>query len=608
MATDFNNIDQQALDLTHSIALTESAGSNGKPNYNANGDAGTSKGAYQWQPGNFEAAAKNAGLDPNDFSPTNQDKVAYSQVKAYKDKGYDPGQIASLWNSGSPDNWQNHSGTTTINGQKIKYDTPAYVQKVKQNYQTLSGGNLGQNSSQSQDYNPKPYSNTSTPGQFDLTGQNQTNGPSTPDNSLGGELAGRLNDASGSLTNIVGGEKTGQSRVSGVLQLGGAIGGAIGDTVNKGLELIPGVKALEGVIGNKVGQLAQTPGGQAIVKSLKDFSNTHPEISKDIGAIFNIVTALPILKGLGTIKNVVLDGVSQLVKKQAENVATKDFTAIVAKTVGGRIALENGGTDSIKTLIQERAIPDIEQGKYVTKEAYDKLGQNISQIEDNELQPTLKSVSTSGVDTKQPIEQLRQEALADIKSQFKATGQVSKAESEVNRVFDDYKNSYGDYISLEDVNDMKRGIRKSVNFNSPKLESDVTYHIGQVLQKNIEDSASKLGLPDIGEINQKMANLIKAQNILKYIEGKPVKTGVVGGLIKDAATAGGEIAGNATGVPFAGAYIGREVGGGVGKKLSSVARGILSRTGKGAVRTSGSELIGKTGGLLKGALAQKIVR
>ena len=130
--------DMDALNLTHAIALVES-GSNGKPNYNATGDAGTSKGAYQWQPGNFEAAAKSAGLDPNDFSPENQDKVAYSEVKAYKDKGYDPGQIASLWNSGSPNNWQNHSGTTTINGQKISYDTPAYVKKVQQHYQQIKG-------------------------------------------------------------------------------------------------------------------------------------------------------------------------------------------------------------------------------------------------------------------------------------------------------------------------------------------------------------------------------------------------------------------------------------------------------------------------------------
>jgi hypothetical protein len=139
MAYDFTQpTDKDALNLTHAIALAES-GSGGKPNYNAVGDNGTSHGAYQWQPGNYEAAAREAGFDPTDFSPETQDKVAYAQIKKYKDAGYDPGQIASLWNSGSPDNWKNHSGTTTINGKEIAYDTPAYVGRVKQNYQQIIG-------------------------------------------------------------------------------------------------------------------------------------------------------------------------------------------------------------------------------------------------------------------------------------------------------------------------------------------------------------------------------------------------------------------------------------------------------------------------------------
>lgn len=135
-------VDHDALTLAHAIALKES-GNNGVPNYHAVGDAGTSKGAYQWQPGNFEAAAKEAGLNPGDFSPTNQDKVAYYQVYKDKQAGLDPGQIASKWNSGSPDNWQNHSGTVTINGQQIHYDTPAYVKGVQQYYQQLKGSQGG---------------------------------------------------------------------------------------------------------------------------------------------------------------------------------------------------------------------------------------------------------------------------------------------------------------------------------------------------------------------------------------------------------------------------------------------------------------------------------
>lgn len=148
-------VDKDALRLTHAIALSES-GKNGVPNYNAVGDAGTSHGAYQWQPGNFEASATAAGLNPADKSPTNQDKVAYYQVMQDKNAGLDPGQIASKWNSGSPNNWQNHSGSKVINGQTISYDTPAYVNRVKQNYQQLLGGESDSPTTQTQTQTPTP--------------------------------------------------------------------------------------------------------------------------------------------------------------------------------------------------------------------------------------------------------------------------------------------------------------------------------------------------------------------------------------------------------------------------------------------------------------------
>lgn len=183
-------IDQQALDLTHAIALQESGDGGMTPNYKAVGDAGTSKGAYQWQPGNFEAAAKSAGLDPNDFSPENQDKVAYSEVKAYKDKGYDPGQIASLWNSGSPNNWQNHSGTSVINGKTISYDTPAYVKGVQSYYQKLM-----------QASQPNGYVTPPTPIQSQGTAPN----PTSPDvDPSGGFLEGLSEDASGTNPDTIG--------------------------------------------------------------------------------------------------------------------------------------------------------------------------------------------------------------------------------------------------------------------------------------------------------------------------------------------------------------------------------------------------------------------
>lgn len=140
---DLNNIDKDALRLARSIGLAES-GQNGKPNYRAVGDNGTSKGAYQFQEATWKNYAKQVLGDSNSqMTPENQDKVAYGMVKKWKDSGKKPAQIASMWNAGEgrPDAYISHRGTTTINGKQIQYDTPAYAKKVHKYYQEMGAQN-----------------------------------------------------------------------------------------------------------------------------------------------------------------------------------------------------------------------------------------------------------------------------------------------------------------------------------------------------------------------------------------------------------------------------------------------------------------------------------
>lgn len=614
-------------DIVNLAKATRQIESNGNPT--ATGKSGE-YGYYQYLPSTWDAQAKKAGVNVSleQATPEQQNQVWYTWAKAKKDSGKNIGQIASMQNAGEGRPNAYLEGNKGVNKYGVSYDTADYAKKVAIEYQKLKGQPNGQTSS---GYNPHPYSNptTTNPGEFDLTGSQSpttTQEPINPD-SLGSELAGRVKDASTAISSIAGGEKgTGQSRFSGLLQLAGSVAGGLGDVVNKGIELIPGVKAIEGVIGKGVQSLAQTDSGKAIVKSLQDFGTAHPELTKDAGAAFNIATAIPILKGLGTIGNVALDGASSALKRVAEKVATKDLTATAERTIGGRTALKST-PDAIKTLIDERTLPDIADGKYITKEAFDKLSENISHIEDTQLQPTLNAATQSlplpqglvtqldnlGSDIVErygqvSLPQLKQEAIDMVTKEFADSAQVGKATAEVNRVFDDYISTKGNVVSLEELNKMKRAIRQSVNFASPKLDSDVTFHLGQLFMDKIENVAKKVGFKDVEEINSNMARLIKAQNILKHIEGKPIKTGLVGGLIKDAATVGGEVAGNATGIPLAGAYLGRSGGGYVGKKLAGISKGVLERTGKDAVRTTTKKIFGRTKGLLTSAIGQKSIR
>lgn len=589
MAVDFSQpVDQQALNLTHAIALQESSKDGKTPEYNAVGDNGTSKGAYQWQPGNYEAAAKNAGLDPTDFSPANQDKVAYAQIKAYKDKGYDPGQIASLWNSGSPDNWQNHSGTTVINGKTISYDTPKYVNGVKQHYLALTG-----NQEAGQQVGQQPQ-------------QTETGIKSTQDESLTSQLVNRVNEGTKALSDIATPQSAGgQSLVSDVLQTGGAIGGAIGDITNKALELIPGVKGIENLIGQGVGALAQTDAGQSVTKAVRAFSDQHPELSKDIGAAFNIVTAIPILKGLGVVKNLAMDATATALKDVAEKGMVNSLTEAAASVKSGRNLL-NKTPDAIREMVEARAIPEIQGGKYVTKTAYDTLDNTISHIEEGELQTTLaKADKMTGAS--QSFTGVTKQALDYLKTEYKPSNSELGA---VEKKLMDYTSSYGNNPTLKDLTEIKRKIRKGVNFNSSAIEHNTAYLAGQALQNNIEKVASRLGLDDVAAINQKMGRLMQAQEMLKVIDGRSVKTGIIGKALKGGAGMLGEAGGNAIGIPVSGALTGYSALGGIVNKFSpeSLTESVLKRTGQNAVKTTANEIKSGAKGLISGSLLQKANR
>lgn len=607
--------DYDVVNLAKAIRQRESKG-----NFEASGDAGTSYGAYQWNngkvplakgesPANYKAAAKRFLGDENaPMTPANQNAVAYSQIKEWKDQGLNPAQIAAKWNSGSEHGWENKVGVATINGQKVKYNVPEYVKEVTDNYQSYKGQNSQAPISQqpSVEFNPI----------YPQTPENARGGDiiEKPD-TLGGNLAKRVGDVTGALNTAgegVSGLLSSKDTLksvgnigSGLLQTAGAAAGAVGDVVNAGIELIPGVTALEKVIGNQTANYMKTESGQAIASELQKFQQQNPQFSKNIGAVINIATAIPILRGLGVVKNVVLDSASLALKNTAESIATKDLTKTIAKTAAGRKALEQS-PNVAKVLVSTRAIPDIVDGKFVTSGANELLGGAIEEIENNQLRPLLQGLNTSKIADRQSIETLRKKALQQVKDEFKATGSVGKAESEVNRIFNDYKSSYGDYVSLNDVNDMKRGIRQSVNFNSPKIDSDVSYHIGQVFMKDIEDQAKKLGLPDVAEINAKMGELIKAQKALKYIDGKTPDLGAFGGAIKGAGAVGGEVLGTHIGIPFAGTYLGYKGASLAGKVApKNVIQGVLKKTGPNAVRQTGKEAAKKTLGLIKGALIQK---
>ncbi len=154
-ASDGTQLDPSVVALAKSIRSAES-----KNDYNAQGKSGE-RGAYQWMPGNFEKDAQRFGLDPNDFSPINQDKVAYHALLEDKKAGLTPEQATSKWNSGDPNAYlQNHTGT---NSQGVSYDTPTYVKNVIGQYNGYKQQYLQQNPQPNQPTQPTQPESLSQP-------------------------------------------------------------------------------------------------------------------------------------------------------------------------------------------------------------------------------------------------------------------------------------------------------------------------------------------------------------------------------------------------------------------------------------------------------------
>lgn len=133
------NLDQQAVSLAKAIRQVESGG-----NPSAKGKSGE-HGAYQFTSPTWLKLARDAGVTTplEQSSLQEQNKVAYTAIKKWKDAGYNPGQIASMWNAGEgePNAYQGKfaDGSPSVGTNKygVKYDVPTYARNVASAYQGL---------------------------------------------------------------------------------------------------------------------------------------------------------------------------------------------------------------------------------------------------------------------------------------------------------------------------------------------------------------------------------------------------------------------------------------------------------------------------------------
>lgn len=254
---DGSPLDPKIVKVMGALKKIESGG-----DYNAVGDNGQSHGAYQWNKNNFKNQAKQFNLDPEDFSPANQNKVAYARIKSLKEEGKQPEEIAALWNGAKKD----------AQG-KYTYINPEYGVKFRK--ALGEGGQATNNGYQTTASLPAP---TGVPQQQE-------------DKGFLGNIADSFKKRTGQAAEAISGAFTGKMAaplISAPLQVVGAAAGGVGDVLNEGAKLIPGVKQGEELLAKGVGKLAATDIGKKVVGAGQSFADKNSELSKDIGAGLNI--------------------------------------------------------------------------------------------------------------------------------------------------------------------------------------------------------------------------------------------------------------------------------------------------------------------------------
>ena len=567
-----SSLDPDVKNLAIAIRQTESGG-----DFKAQGKSGE-YGAYQFTEPTWKSyTQKHLGkqIPLKESTPEQQNEVAYKQLKEWKDKGLNVGQIASMWNAGEgePDaytgKFSNGAPSTGVNKYKVKFDVPAYAKSVATAYQKIKGGqsvgtdtenpsstSYGQPSADSQGYITKTAIQQDTEKPIDKA---------EPEG-LMGKLRGRMEYAGQGLTDAATGKI---NPLSGISHVAGALGGAVGDVSNSALNTATfGLSGkAEGFIGRQVGKLANTGVGQSVIGTAQGFAEAHPELAADLGDVGNVITALPILKGAQIAKNAVGRTISKTLGKDALSGVMADVApAVSAKGV----AQEAGKGGLMQTLISGRvktvaskeardiaeevvkAVPNFEKlGTYTaklnaTREAVyslaDDLKSQIIQSGKNIIYPfkELKAAFDVLKNDRDLISVFSDKTMANAYDRFtKAAMEISKENGgtisslfDARKGFDDLvRRAYPNLYKSSQLTPMRIAVRKirgtMNNFIEKKLPKGSGYSESLRRQSRLFDA--------IENMSTKAAREVGTTRFSRFAKRHPLMTGLIKGAAKSAA-------------------------------------------------------------------------
>lgn len=494
-----NQLDPQVMNLAKAIRSTETTGQ--KDPYSAKGKSGE-YGAYQYTKDTWDKDAKQ--FLGNRYVPLEradklvQNEVAYKKIESLKNQGYNPAQIAAIWNSGQPE-WEGKKG---VNKYGVKYDVPKYVDSVTSTYQALKNGQV-----------PPPSSSPSTVGKEEFA--------TPPDNKS------FLRKAAEFAFPIL------EEKERTPLQTVGDIGlsalwflPGLGPELEAGLRGV-GLASKAAKTAGVLGAGALTGYGADVTSKLSEGKTGKEALTPGLGTALGAGTA-GILSKVG----------NKFSQKGIVEALAKDNNAVFGQTKKGANELaesfsrnKNPGSFLAEKGINLKQMIDPETVAYDTKGQAGKLfsdARNLNEI----LTETLSRIPKS-----KPVDEIESVLLSKVPKNAPERTEIVKKEMNLLR------QQYGDTPSVADLNEWKHREWNLGKFDMA-VPSDIrlTHRmIGNVLKTDVEKLAKEGGLKRVDEFNDLMGSHLDAADLLETLHGTKAKGGRLGNLLAERAlsTVGG---------------------------------------------------------------------
>jgi len=619
------SMDNDVINLAKAIRQTESGG-----NFNAKGGSGES-GAYQWMPDTWKAHAKQAlGNENAEMSPSNQNAVAYTVLKSWKDQGLNPAQIAAKWNSGSEVGWENKRG---VNGAGVQYDVPKYVKSVTDAYQTVKQGGQAfadpNNPSSTAAPQPQPEGDGFWKGMAKAVVSPVATMLARPFQA-GAELLGASAETVNKYTKGNFGDwvapvpenfsdvkkDVGRGMQTAAFGLGPVSGGAAfgtGMSLEQGNDLLSTETAINAGLGLAGGKLLDLVGKPLLNGAGKTIGVITPAILKDVAsrgsqAVEKFMAQHAILpesvggvinKGVQTAENV-----ANAPFKATGDVIKKPFTKTPEEVIAGRekalfeieqkyagmrknaLYSKDGGASSRKRIADTDVLVGAvdENGLIRTRTpggAYDQYKAQYVEPGESVVMDLLEKEARSI-----ELAVVERNLIKAVKDSKLAGKDHLKALNDVKKEIEGYKlkaNKDG-RIDLAELHRQKIGTTAQINWNTPPVKSAYRKAVAKGLKRTIEKESRY----NIREANEELGKYYEDLDFLESLDGKIVNRGRMG---KYFAQIAGNIAGGVAG-GMSGGMAGSAIGTIVGGELASRIQGImLSRAlggaaGKGASRSA----------------------